>query len=47
MKDKGAALSALGNQALFVNLTEDQERHVLALIAEIKAIFEHSIGTRS
>lgn len=40
MKDHGVALSNLGKQAPFVNLTPEQEQRVLDLIAEIKSIFD-------
>jgi hypothetical protein len=43
MKDKGVALSNLGKQAPFANLTEEEEARVLALTAEIKNIFDNSI----
>jgi hypothetical protein len=41
MKDHGVALSKLGQQAMFVSLTPEQEQRVLELIAEITAIFNH------
>jgi hypothetical protein len=40
MKDHGVALSRLGNQAMLVNLTPEQEQRVLELIAEIQTIFD-------
>jgi len=42
MKDHGAALSRLGNQAMLVNLNPEQEKRVLELSAEIEAIFNES-----
>jgi hypothetical protein len=47
MKDKGVALSNLGKQAPFVNLTPEQEQRVLELIAEIEAIFKQSLQKAS
>ena len=41
MKDHGVALSNLGQQAMFVSLTPEEEQRVLELIAEITAIFNH------
>jgi hypothetical protein len=43
MKDKGVALSILASQALLVNLTPEQEDHVMKLIAEIGTIFNEQI----
>ena len=43
MKDHGVALSRLGNQAMLVNLTPEQEQRVLELIAEIQTIFDQSL----
>lgn len=43
MKDHGVALSRLGNQAMLVNLTPEQEKRVLEMIDEIEAIFNQSI----
>jgi hypothetical protein len=42
MRDHGAGLSSLGKQAMFVNLTPEQEQRVLELIAEIRNIFKQS-----
>jgi hypothetical protein len=46
MQDYGVALSNLGKQAPFVNLTPEQERRVLALINEIKFIFDQQTKKR-
>lgn len=43
MKDKGVALSRLGNRAPFIKLNPEQEKRVQELIAEIEAIFQESI----
>lgn len=47
MKDHGVALSNLGKQAMFVNLTPEQEQRVLELIAEIRAIFNQQVEKAS
>ena len=47
MKDHGAALRSLGQQAMFVNLTPEQDRRVLELIAEIRAIFNQQVEKAS
>lgn len=47
MEDHGVALSNLAKQAPFVNLTPDEEQHVLDLIAEIRAIFDKQIQKAS
>jgi hypothetical protein len=47
MNDHGVALSTLGHQAMFVNLTPEQEQRVLELIAEIRAIFDQAIQKAS
>jgi hypothetical protein len=47
MKDKGVALSHLANQAPFVNLTPEQEEHVMELIAEIRAVFNQQVEKAS
>jgi hypothetical protein len=47
MNDHGVALSTLGQQAMFVNLTPEQEQRVLELIAEIRAIFDQALQKAS
>jgi hypothetical protein len=47
MKDHGAALSRLANQAPFVNLTPEQEQRVLKLIEEIGNIFNQQVQKAS
>jgi hypothetical protein len=40
VKDHGVALSNLGKQAMFVDLTPEQEARVEELVAEITRIFD-------
>jgi hypothetical protein len=47
MKDHGVALSRLGIQAVLVDLAPEQEERVMDLIAEIQAIFDHSLQKAS
>src|SRR5882762_8663061 len=47
VKDHGVALSNLGKQAPFVNLTLEREQRVLELIAEIKSIFNEQVEKAS
>ena len=47
MKDHGAALSRLANQAPFISLTPEQEQRVLELIAEIGDIFNQQVQKAS